>query len=363
MSDAGNLLIFGTRKGTILFDRKGSDWKYRSVSHLGLNVSYAALDPRTGVLWACLDHGHWGRKLQRSRDLGATWEEVPCPAYPEGSTIREGVPATMRYLWVLQPGPADQPKTIYIGTEPGGLFVSRDGGETFVLVESLWNHPSRLGWFGGGRDEAGIHSVVIDPRDSRHVFVGVSCAGVFESTDGGATWAPRNRGLKADYLPDSSVEVGHDPHLLVACPAAPECMWQQNHCGIFRTTDGGRNWQDVSQAGGPAYFGFAVAVDARDPQTAWVVPGVKDECRVAVNQALCVCRTTDGGLNWTALRKGLPQEQCFDIVFRHGLDLAGDVLAFGSTTGNAYVSHDRGDSWRSLGSSLPPVHSVRFATI
>lgn len=363
MNSTANLLILGTRKGTILFERRGQEWKPLRAAHMGIAVSYSMIDPRTGTLWACLDHGHWGQKLQRSKDVGQTWEELTPPAYPEGSLLKEGVPATMRYLWVLQPGPATEPGTIYIGTEPGGLFVSRDGGESFMLVASLWNHPSRMTWFGGGRDNAGIHSVVIDPRDSRHLFVGVSCAGVFETTDGGATWNPRNKGLKASFLPDPEAEIGHDPHLLAACPAAPDCMWQQNHCGIFNTTDGGKQWKEVTQKDGPANFGFAVSVDASDPNTAWVVPGVKDECRVAYAQALCVCRTTDGGRSWTALRKGLPQEHCYDIVLRHALDLSGDALAFGSTTGNLFVSDDRGDSWRCLSHHLPPVYSVRFATV
>lgn len=198
---------------------------------------------------------------------------MPSPAYPQGAEIKEGLPATLRYLWVLAPGGGDQPLRLYLGTEPGGLFQSDDGGASFCLVEGLWNHPSRkTQWFGGGRDHPGVHSVVVDPRNSRRVLAGISCAGVFETEDGGQAWTPRNRGLKATFLPNPEAEVGHDPHLLVSCPAQSDILWQQNHCGIFRSVDGARTWQEVSEPDGPARFGFAIAVDGRDGDTAWLIP-------------------------------------------------------------------------------------------
>jgi photosystem II stability/assembly factor-like uncharacterized protein len=319
-------------------------------------------DHRTGTLWASIDHGHWGQKLHRSDDNGETWEEVTAPKYPEGAEVKDGVPAAVRYLWVLAPGGDDEPERFYIGTEPGGLFRSDDGGRSFSLVEGLWNHPSRRGqWFGGGRDEAGIHSVWVDPRDSRRVLTAISCAGIFETTDGGATWNPRNKGLRADFLPNPDSEVGQDAHVMAVCASHPDVLWQQNHCGIFRSADGGASWDDISQKGGPAYFGFAIAADERDPDTAWVVPADSDERRMAIDGALCVCRTEDGGKSWTTLRNGLPQENCYDVAFRHALDVTGDRLAFGTTTGNVFVSDDRGESWQCIGNYFPPVYSVRFA--
>ena len=359
--DHPSRFILGTRKGLLIFENSGGDWKMIRQAHVGIPVSYATVDPRTGTLWACLDHGHWGQKLQRSRDEGVTWEEVTAPAYREGDEIKEGEPATLRYLWVLEPDGDAEGHRLYIGTEPGGLFQSDDGGDHFELVESLWDHPSRQEqWFGGGRDHAGIHSVIVDNRDARRVLVGVSCAGVFETIDGGETWKPRNRGLKATFLPDPAAEVGHDPHLLVACRSNPDILWQQNHCGIFRSTDGAESWEDVGMKDGPAHFGFAIAVDEEEGDTAWVVPAVGDEVRVAIDGALCVCRTEDGGKSWKALRDGLPQEGCYDLVLRHALDVCGDTLAFGSTTGNVFVSGDRGDRWRILSHHLAPVYSARF---
>jgi len=364
-------ILLGTRKGAIRAERRGSAYEVVDVAHEGVPVAFAARDPRTGSLWCCLDHGHWGQKLSRSRDDGKTWEEVPSPAYPEGAEIpvgfpgegeRKREPATLRYLWFFQHGGADQPGRLYLGTEPGGLFVSDDDGATWRLCEGLWNHPSRLThWSGGGRDNAGVHSILVDPRNSRRVLVGISSGGVFETLDDGRTWTHRNRGMKNDYVPDPATnEFFHDPHFVQWCRSAPDVIWQQNHFGVFRSTDGAANWTDVSQKDGPVKFGFPVAVDERDPNTAWVVPGESDQRRVARDRALCVARTTDGGANWTVFRTGLPQKNCFDIVYRHALDVSGDSLCFGSTTGNAYVSTDRGESWTALSHHLPPVYSVRF---
>ena len=355
-------MILGTRKGLITYQKNGSgNWKFESVSFLGEPVSLAYVDPRSGSWWACLDHGHWGVKLHRSTDQGKSWTEIEAPKYPEGRIIKEGEPASTRYLWAMAHGGEDHPERIFIGTEPGGLFQSNDGGNNFELVESLWNHPSREEkWFGGGRDHPGIHSIVLDPRDSDHMYVGISVAGVFETTDGGNSWHPKNKGLKADFLPNPDAEVGQDPHLLISCHSDPDYMWQQNHCGVFKSENGGNDWIDVSEKDGTAYFGFAIAADENDPNIAWVVPGVSDQTRVAVDQSLCVCRTEDGGKTWKLLNNGLPGGKSFDITYRHALDVSGDTIAFGTTTGNLYLSDDKGDKWKTISNNLPMVYSLDF---
>jgi photosystem II stability/assembly factor-like uncharacterized protein len=363
MASPGTLLL-GTRKGLLTLKRTNSDWRVARHNFAGAAVPYACADFRSGTLWACISYGHWGHHLHRSRDGGETWEEVAVPAFPEGAMLKENEPAKMDGFWHFKPAGPNSPNRLYVGTSPGALFRSDDEGDSFTHIEGLFNHPSRLGhWFAGGEGEEGafVHSIVEDPRDPNHLFVGISVAGVFETTDGGATWTPRNKGLEANFLPDPHAEVGHDPHCLVGCESNPDILWQQNHCGIFRSTDGGKAWQLVSESGGPAHFGFPIHVDPHDADTAWVVPAVSDENRIAVGGALCVSRTEDGGKTWTALREGLPQTDCYDIVFRHALDGQGDDLAFGSTTGNAYASPDRGDSWVCLGTNLPPVYSVRFS--
>ena len=355
-------LLIGTRKGVIAYRLENNRWRVENVSFEGSPVSIAYADPRNGVWWASLDHGHWGVKLHRSKDRGRTWEEVTAPAYPQGEEVKDGVPASTRYIWSMAHGGKNYLSKLWIGTDPGGLFVSEDGGTGFQLVESLWKHPTRKeGWFGGGRDQPGIHSIVVDPRDEDHLHIGISCAGVFETFDGGQTWNIRNKGLRAEFLPDPNSETGHDPHLLVAAPAHPDTLWQQNHCGIFYSSDGAKNWQEVSQPEGPARFGFAIAVADEDPDQAWVVPANSDLNRTAIKGALCVCRTDNGGKTWKDLRKGLPQENCFDIVYRHALAVSGDGVAFGTTTGNLFFSPDRGESWQTLNNYLPMVYSVQFA--
>ncbi|WP_305983352.1 WD40/YVTN/BNR-like repeat-containing protein [Roseivirga thermotolerans] len=357
-----NILLVGSRKGLMVYQRaKGSqEWKHTDTHFLGIPVSLAAIDAHTGYWWAMLDHGHWGCKLHRSAD-GKVWEELEAPKYPEGEEVKDGVPATTRYLWAFSPGAKSEPGTIYIGTEPGGLFKSTNNGDSFELVRALWDHPSRKDqWFGGGRDYPGIHSILVNPENPDHLYVSISCAGTFETTDGGKSWEPRNKGLKADFLPDPNSEIGQDPHLVEWCMANRQVMWQQNHCGIYRSADGGKNWADISEANGPANFGFAIAASETNPQRAWVVPGVSDMLRVAIDGALCVCRTDDGGVTWKAFRKGLPQESAYDIVYRHALDVVGNTLAFGTTTGNLYLSADDGESWEVLSHNLPMIHSVAF---
>lgn len=353
-------LLISTRKGLITYNYSNDGkWVYKNTSFLGIPVSLAYVDQDTDTWWACLDHGHWGCKLHRSTNRGANWEEVEAPKYPENEEIKDGVPASLKYLWAFGHVNNGNGSEIIVGTEPGGLFESIDNGNSFQLNKGLWDQPSRKDqWFGGGRDYPGIHSIVIDPNNSNHRYVGISCAGVFETIDAGTTWTPRNKGLKADFLPDPNSEIGQDPHLLVACPSDINKMWQQNHCGIFRSVDGGKNWTEVSEENGPANFGFAIAVDENNGDVAWVVPGVSDETRVAVDQALCVCRTDDGGKTWRAYRNGLPQYNAYDIVFRHALALSGDYLVFGTTTGNLYCSDDRGENWSTISNNLPMVYAV-----
>ena len=361
METTKNRLLIGTRKGLVIYHRKDNEWHYQRTEFLGIPVSIAWTDERGGTWWACLDHGHWGCKLHRSDDEGQNWVEIEAPAYPEGEEAKEGKPAALRYLWAMAHGGADKPDVLYIGTEPGGLFKSTDAGKSFSLVRSLWDVPERKEfWFGGGRDFAGIHSIVVDPRDSDHIYIGISCAGVYESTDAGETWTLRNKGLKADFMPDDR-EVGHDPHLLVAAPSNPDVLWQQNHCGIFRSSDRGLWWDDVSEGEGPARFGFAIAVDASDENVAWVAPAVSDGTRVAVDEALTICRTDDGGKTWKDLREGLPQTGAFDITYRHALACHQNEVVFGTTTGNVYISQDRGDHWKALSHNLPMVYSIHYS--
>ena len=285
---------------------------------------------------------------------------MPAPAYPKSDA--EDAPA-LDMIWELVPGGADQPGLIWAGTLPGGLFVSRDRGDSWDLVTSLWEKPERARWFGGGYDHPGIHSILVDPRDSRRLALGISCGGVWLSEDGGESWTQGGQGLRADFLPpDQATDpVSQDPHRLSACAARPERIWCQHHNGIFVSSDGGATFVEIAGVK-PAHFGFAVAAHPIDPDTAWFVPGVKDECRVPVDGQLVVTRTRDGGAGFDALSGGLPGTPCYDLIYRHALavDASGDVLAMGSTTGNLWVSESAGTEWELVSAHLPPVHAVAF---
>lgn len=363
-------LHVATRKGLFTVDRSPSGWGVTRSAFLGDPVSIV-MDAGGGRLYAALGLGHFGVKLHRSADGGATWEECAAPSYPpkpEGLDDRDGngkpVEWRVEMIWALATAGADQPGALWCGTLPGGLFRSEDGGSSWELNRPLWDNPDRKKWFGGGADIPGLHSVCVDPRDSRRVLVGVSCGGAWLTEDGGASWACRAQGMRAEYMPPERQfdPVIQDPHIVVQCRDEPEKLWAQHHNGIFRTTDGAGSWQEITEVP-PSAFGFAVAVHPQDGDTAWFVPAIKDERRIPVDGKVVVTRTRDGGRSFEVLREGLPQEHAYDLTFRHALDIdaSGDRLAFGSTTGSLWVTEDQGDHWQSVSAHLPPVYCVRFA--
>lgn len=363
-------LWLGTRKGLFKVQREGKRWDISEAHFLADNVSMLLRDSRDGALHVALDHGHFGAKVHVSRDGGATWQESGVPAYPPKPEEEEdkdmwGKPLEwkLRRVWALETGGADQPGRLWCGTLPGGLFRSDDSGATWQLIESLWRHPKRKEWFGGGADYPGIHSVCVDPRDSRNVHVGVSCGGVWYTPDDGENWEPRATGMWAAYMPPEKKDDPNiqDPHRVVRCPAAPDYLWAQHHNGVFRSKDAGLSWQEVTEVP-PSVFGFAIVVHPRDPETAWLVPAIKDEKRIPVDGKFVVARTRDGGRSFDVLREGLPQKHAYDIVFRHGMDIdhTGQVLAVGSTTGSCWITEDQGDTWHCISQHLPPIYCVRF---
>ncbi len=360
-------LLVSTRKGLFAFVRQGGGWVLRRKAFLGENVTLTLA--HSSGWYAALNHGHFGVKLRHSADEGETWEERAVPAYPAHETFVPGdgkpaIPASLKLIWALEAGGTDQPGRLWAGTMPGGLFRSDDGGRSWDLVRGLWDRPERAKWFGGGADVPGIHSICVDPRDSRSLRVGVSCGGVWLSEDGGENWSLTGEGMFADFMPpelrnDPAIQ---DPHRMVQCPSSPDHLWVQHHNGVFRSIDGARSWREVPDVP-PSVFGFGVAVHPQEPNTAWFVPAIKDETRIPVDGRLVVTRTRDGGQSFTVLREGLPQENAFDLVYRHGLaiDDTGDRLAIGSTTGGLWLSEDQGDSWGLLSAQLPPIYAVCFA--
>jgi hypothetical protein len=364
----------GTRKGLFTLKRRTSGWEIDRVDFLGQSVTMLLEDHRDRALYAGLNLGHFGAKLRRSDDGGANWTELAVPVYRETDVIAapsidentpaSTKPASLAEVWALEAAGGDAASSLWAGTIPGGLFRSDDRGESWQLNEPLWNREERTDWFGGGKDEPGIHSICVDPRDSRHVTLGVSCGGVWETTDDGESWSLVGDGLRADFVPpDQAMKKSiQDAHRLAQCLTNPDVMWVQHHNGIFHSTDGSKTYREINQAG-PSTFGFAVCAHPQDEQTAWFVPGVKDECRVPVDGKLVVTRTRDGGRTFEALHSGLPQQHCYDIVFRHGLDVdaSGEQLVMGSSTGGLWISENGGDSWYGFSNVLPQIYVARFS--
>ncbi|MEM9588010.1 MAG: exo-alpha-sialidase [Planctomycetota bacterium] len=364
----------GTRKGLFTFAQRSSGWEVDRVDFVGDTVSMLLEDHRNGWLYASLNLGHFGCKLHRSKDSGVTWEEIGLPVYPPGAVIAAPSldpekppttkPASLSEIWSLETAGDDRAECLWAGTIPGGLYASDDGGDSWSLNESLWQREERMDWFGGGKDEPGIHSICVNPRDSNHVTLGVSCGGIWRTSDGGSSWDLIGEGLRADFMPPDmqfkrSIQ---DAHRLSQCEADPNVMWVQHHNGVFHSTDGSESYREINEAG-PSTFGFAACADPTNAETAWFVPAVKDECRIPVEGKLVVTRTRDGGQSFETLREGLPQQHCYDIVFRHGLDVdaSGRQLVMGSSTGGLWISEDHGDAWTELSHTLPPIYVTRFS--
>jgi BNR/Asp-box repeat len=351
-------MLLATRKGLLQLKRRNGGWSIERTNFPGVAVTATLHDKRDGMLYAMLKHGHFGSKLHRSQDGGQTWSELSAPAFPAGAA---GAP-TLFQVWTLEAGGAGEPGRLWAGALPAGLFRSDDRGEHWKLVSALWNVPEREKWFGGGYDDAGIHTISPDPRDANRLFVAISCGGVWESPDNGTSWTLHGDGMVAAYMPPelAGQKETQDPHRVARCAAAPDTMWMQHHCGIFRSIDAGRSWTSLKLPGDD--FGFAVAAHPNDPLTAWFVPAIKDELRVPRDGALSVTRTCDGGKTWQSFRNGLPQHDAYDLVYRHGLDVdqTGRQLAMGSTTGGLWVSEDAGEGWQLVNAHLPPIYALRL---
>ena len=353
--------LIATRKGLFRATKSNAQWILQAAGFSGAPVSMVLADDQNQTWYAALDHGHFGVKLHRSADAGASWKEVAAPVYPAADKADEG--ASLEMIWSLEFAEAGNSQKLWAGTIPGGLFYSADGGASWTLNHALWKFCQQQKWFGGGFPSPGIHSICVHPENHDHIVLGVSCAGVWQTTDFGASWQTRSQGLRNEYMPPGQEyeAIGQDPHRLVQCANHPGLMWIQHHNGIFRSVDGAKNWQEITGVK-PSVFGFAVVVHPEDGNTAWFVPGVKDECRIPVDARLVVNRTRDGGKTFEALTVGLPQDPSYDLVYRHGLDIdkSGNCLIMGSTTGNCWLSEDQGDNWQCLSNYLPPVYAVRF---
>jgi hypothetical protein len=351
------LLLVGTTKGAFILDG-GADrtsWSVRGPMCEGWPIHDLQWDPATRSIYAGGGSAWYGPAVFRSDDLGETWTHSS-----EGINYGDDGPK-IPTVWNVTPAHG----SIFAGVEPAGLFRSDDGGATWGHVAGLREHPSRPGWQPGA---GGLicHTIVPHPTETGKMWVAISAVGTFATEDGGTTWEARNRGVVNCNSPDPYPETGQCVHKLVMAAGQPDRFYQQNHCGVFRSTDGSQSWEDVSK-GLISEFGFVFGAHPRDPDTGWVIPlSHPEEGRFAPGGALAVWRTRDGADTWERHGDGLPQENAFVGVYREALavDRLDPVgIFFGTSTGQLYGSIDAGESWARVADNLPPIWGVEAVAL
>jgi hypothetical protein len=367
-------LLIATRKGAwfLKSDRDRRSWAIEGPAFLGHIVHHLVRDPRDQrTLLMAARTGHLGPTVFRSTDEGKTWKEASKPPAfakaPEGQRGR-----VVDHVFWLTPGHPSEPNAWYAGTSPQGLFRSEDGGDTWQSVTGFNDHPMLLQWTGGEQDGTPdgpkLHSVLIDPRDANHMYLGMSSGGVFESVDQGRDWKPLNAGCRADFLPDPYPEYGHDPHCVLLHPLEPDILYQQNHCGIYRMDRKEGTWVRIGEHMPTEIgdIGFPLVLHPRDPQTVWVFPmdGTEVWPRVSPGGKPAAYVTRDAGRTWQRLDRGLPPSQAWFTVKRQAMTAdAHELLGiyFGTTCGEVWASTNEGAAWTCIARHLPEIYAVEAA--
>jgi hypothetical protein len=357
------LLMVGTRKGLWLgtSDEARAEWEFTGP-HFDMEEVYSCLvDTRSDPprLLGGASSSWLGPQVRRSDDLGATWQETPNGAvrFPEDTG------ATVERVWQLVPGSQDD--IVYAGTEPGAVWRSTDRGQTFTLERALWDHPHRPQW-GAGFGGQAFHTVLPHPTDPQSVTVAISTGGVYQTSDGGASWEPRNQGIRAEFMPEGQQypEFGQCVHKVTRHPARPERLYLQNHGGVYRSDDHAATWVSIAE-GLPADFGFPIVVHPHEPDTVYVFPLSGGAGRYPTDGKARVWRSRDAGESWEELGEGLP-DAFFVAVMRDAMcadDHERAGLYFGARNGAVWGSTDEGETWQQVVADLPDVMVVRAAAI
>ncbi len=368
----GVRVLVGTHKGAFVLesDGKRKEWKVEGPHFGGLEIYHikgSTADPNR--IYASQATDWFGQVVHRSDDGGKSWQtmgnEFKYDGEPGKHLWYDGTPHPWEFkrVWHFEPSLAD-PDIVYAGVEDAALFRSADGGATWQELPGLRGHSSGAQWAPGAGGMC-LHTILLDPNSNGRMFVAISAAGVFRSDDAGKTWKPTNRGLKSDFMPDPTAEVGHCVHRIAMHPSRPRTLFMQKHWDVMRSDDGGESWQEVS-GNLPSDFGFVIDVHAHEPETVYVIPIKSDSEHYPPEGKLRVYRSRTGGNEWQALTKGLPQSDCYVNVLRDAMDI--DALDpcgvyFGTTGGQVYASPDGGDNWASIVRDLPAVLSVEVQTL
>jgi photosystem II stability/assembly factor-like uncharacterized protein len=390
---SGVRVLVGTRKGAFILssDAKRQKWDVAGPHFAGWEIYHIKASPADpNRIFASQTSSWFGQIIQRSSDGGKTWEQPGTPA-GEPTTTPEGMPKgesnkfvyngakqpltthkfydnsdkpwEFKRVWHLEPSLKD-PDTVYAGVEDAAIFRTTDGAKTWQEMTGLRGHGTAAGWFPGAGGLA-VHTIVLDEKNPKRMFVAISAAGAFRTDDGGATWKPINKGLKSNYIPDPEAPVGHCVHRIAMNSARPDTLFMQKHWDVMRTDDAGETWREVS-GNLPSDFGFPIRVHSHEPETIYVVPIKSDSLHYPPDGKLRVYRSKTGGNEWEALTNGLPQSDCYVNVLRGAM--AVDTLPscgvyFGTTGGQVYCSPDSGDSWSPIVRDLPAVLSVEVQTL
>ncbi|MEX2237627.1 MAG: exo-alpha-sialidase [Dehalococcoidia bacterium] len=379
-------LMVGTKKGAFIYsaDESRDKWEVSEPMFPGWMVHHMAADSRRDNprLYAAANHWAWGRSVARSDDGGKTWDyRSETLAFPKDMDKAVG------NVWHVAPGHPDEPGVVYAGTQPAGLFRSEDWGETWAPVEALNRHPYSKFWTESGGGDSCLHSIEIDPRDPKHVYVAIATGGSYVTRDGGESWeicshkaiatnadavkmmtdlqAEHPEFFTGERIPDMVDPAAVDEfHKMRIDQKNPNRIWGQSHIGVFLSDDEAKTWQDVT-VGLPSFHGFPIAITQREPDAVFVVPlqFEQDNFRVVPDQ-FAVWRSRDAGKSWESLTKGLPGPNNYQSVYREGLDTDGldpEGVYVGTSNGQVYASTNGGDSWQRLPGDLPPILSVTAA--
>ncbi len=355
------ILMVGTRKGLWVgqSDERRTAWSWTGPHFDMMEVYSCMVDVRGGAvrLFAGASSPWTGPQIQVSEDLGATWTATGGAHFPDD------VDASVERIWQLVPGIDDN--VVFAGTEPGAVFRSSDGGATFALERSLWEHPHRMEW-GEGFGGQAFHTILPHPTDPDSLTVAISTGGCYQSSDGGGSWAPRNEGVRAEFLPEGSQypEFGQCVHKIARHPDVPERLFLQNHGGVYRSTDHAASWQSIAE-GLPSDFGFPVVVHPHEPETIYVFPISGGEGRYPPGARAQVWCSRDAGDTWQALDDGLPDD-FYVAVMRDAMctdSHPSPGIYLGARNGAVWGSADAGETWGQLVANLPDVMVVRAAAV